>query len=76
MMRRTKPAAVSARGTSWTAWWDTSPRLSRTTLMIEFVSTCDARAPRPAPLPEGPHQVSALLRVPRTLETQPEVAVS
>src|SRR5215469_3411849 len=37
-MRRTSPAAFSARSTSYTAWWDTSPRSSRTTPMIESVS--------------------------------------
>ena len=39
-MRRTRPASVSARSTSYTAWWDTSPRSPRTTEMIESVSAC------------------------------------
>ena len=39
-MRRTSPAAVSARSTSYTAWWDTSGRFLRTAPMIESVSAC------------------------------------
>ena len=39
-MRRTRPAAVSTRSTSYTAWWDTSPRSARTAPMIESVSAC------------------------------------
>src|SRR5918911_1401537 len=39
-MRRTRPTAVSTRRTSYTAWWETSPRSARTTPMIESVSAC------------------------------------
>src|SRR5215218_2722213 len=39
-MRRTSPALVSARRTSYTAWWDTSPEWRRTTSISESVSAC------------------------------------
>ena len=39
-MRRTSPATVSARRTSYTAWWDTAGSSLRTAARIEWVSAC------------------------------------